>query len=103
MRKNKQNYNNNYKSEKTGFFRNHIDTFAIMGLNIAIAGLLVSLYVSNSSNITAINTRIDESITSANSKMDVANAKFDQMQGLMYQETKDFHARLCAIEERNRK
>jgi hypothetical protein len=84
-RKNKHNFNNNYKSGKTGFFRNHIDTFAIMGLNIAIAGLLVSLYVSNSSNITAINSRMDT------------------MQGLIHQETKDFHGRLCAIEERNRK
>ncbi len=84
-RKNKQSFNNNYKSEKTGFLKNHIDTFAIMGLNIAIAGLLVSLYVSNSSNITA------------------ANSRMDTMQGLIFQENKDFHGRLCAIEERNKK
>ena len=58
MRRNKYKQNLN-KPEKQSFLRNHADTLAIMGLNLAIAGLLISLYISNLSNITAANSRID--------------------------------------------
>jgi hypothetical protein len=77
---------------KQNFLKNHADTIAIMGLNLAIAGILIALYISNVSNISAVNAR-----------MDTANARFDQMHALIYQEMKDFHGRLCAIEERNKK
>jgi hypothetical protein len=44
---------------KPSFLRNHADTIAIMGLNLAIAGLLIALYISNASHISALNTRMD--------------------------------------------
>jgi hypothetical protein len=84
MKKNKHQYNLN-KPEKQSFLRNHADTFAIMGLNLAIAAILTSMWLSNSHRVDAVNSRMDT------------------MQGLIYQEIKDFHGRLCSIEERNRK
>jgi hypothetical protein len=77
---------------KPSFLKNHADTIAIMGLNLAIAGILIALYISNVSNISAVNSR-----------QDAANSRFDQMHTLIYQEMKDFHGRLCTIEERNKK
>jgi len=88
----KENLNEYRKSDKPSFLRNHADTLAIIGLNLTIAAILISLYITNVSNISALNSR-----------MDAANARFDQMQGLIYQDMKDFHGRLCSIEERNRK
>ena len=46
-------------SEKQGFFKNHADTVAIIGVNLAIAAILVSMWVSNSSRIDAANARTD--------------------------------------------
>ena len=42
-----------------GFFKNHADTLAIIGVNLAIAAILVSLWVSNSHRIDAANARSD--------------------------------------------
>jgi hypothetical protein len=41
------------------FFKNHADTIAIIGVNMAIAAIILSLWISNSSRIDAINTRMD--------------------------------------------
>ena len=35
-------------------------------------------------------------------RIDVINSRFDQFLVAWHQESKDFHGRLCAIEERNR-
>jgi hypothetical protein len=45
--------------EKSGFLKNHIDTLAIIGVNIAIAAILVGMFISNSNRIDAANTRSD--------------------------------------------
>jgi len=71
--------------QKESFFRNHVDTMAIMALNLAIAAVLISLWVSNTARIDAVNRRSD------------------QLYQALHDETKDFHGRLCAIEERNKK
>ena len=67
------------------FFKNHSDTLAIMGVNVAIAAIILSLWISNSHRLDAVNVRMDT------------------MVALIHQESKDFHGRLCAIEERNKK
>ncbi len=45
--------------EKENFFKNHADTLAIIGVNIAIAAILITLWISNSSRIDAANSRMD--------------------------------------------
>jgi hypothetical protein len=44
---------------KPSFLRNHADTLAIIGVNIGIAALLVTLCISNSHRIDAVNVRSD--------------------------------------------
>ena len=58
--------------EKPSFLKNHADTVAIMGLNLAIAGILIALYISNVSNISSVNARMD----AANSRMDTLHVMF---------------------------
>lgn len=70
---------------KESFFKNHGDTLAIIGVNIALIAMMLTLWTSANSRTDAVNTRMDATIA------------------LIYQESKDFHARLCVIEEKNRK
>lgn len=50
-------------NEKTGFFKNHSDALAIIGVNIALAAIMVSMWISNTHRIDsgwqATNARID--------------------------------------------
>jgi hypothetical protein len=41
------------------FFKDHSDTLAIIGVNLAIAAILLSLSLSNMSNISSANARMD--------------------------------------------
>jgi hypothetical protein len=41
------------------FFRLHADTIAIVGVNLAVAGLLISMIISNSHRIDSANARCD--------------------------------------------
>jgi len=52
---------------ETGFFKNHADTLAIIGVNLAIAAILISMWISNSHRIDAANARSDALYTSFNS------------------------------------
>jgi len=45
--------------KEIGFFKNHADTIAIIGVNIAIAAILLTICISNISSISAVNSRID--------------------------------------------
>ncbi len=45
--------------ENNTFFRNHADTMTIIGVNIAVAAILVGMFISNSSRIDAANARMD--------------------------------------------
>lgn len=45
--------------EKQSFLRDHADTIAIIGVNLAIAGFILSMVLMNMSNISAVNARID--------------------------------------------
>lgn len=45
--------------EKQSFLKNHADTVAIIGVNLAIAALIISMTLNNTAAIAAANTRID--------------------------------------------
>lgn len=81
------------------FLKNHADTLAVIGVNIAIAAILLTICISNISSISASNTRMD----SANARMDLMQNLIIQEMKAFHEESKDFHGRLCAIEERNKK
>ena len=40
--------------------KNHWDTIAIIGVNLAVAGILMALCLSHNSQIAATNSRIDQ-------------------------------------------
>jgi hypothetical protein len=44
---------------ENSFFKNHTDTLAIIGVNIAIAAIMFSLWISNSHRVDAANARSD--------------------------------------------
>jgi hypothetical protein len=80
------------KENTIGFFKNHADTLAIIGVNLAIATLILSMWISNTHRIDAANARTDSLISS-----------WINDSQAWHQESRDFHGRLCAIEERNKK
>lgn len=45
--------------KKTNFLKNHSDTLAIIGVNLAIAALILSISLTNMQNISASNARLD--------------------------------------------
>jgi len=46
--------------EKQSFLKNHADTLAIMGLNLAIAAILIGMWTANTARIDAANARTDQ-------------------------------------------
>ena len=44
---------------KQSFLKNHADTLAIIGVNLAIAAILTTMWISNSHRIDACNARLD--------------------------------------------
>lgn len=46
-------------NNKPSFLKNHADTVAIIGVNIAIAAILVTMCISNSHRVDAVNARSD--------------------------------------------
>ena len=61
---------------KQSFLKNHADTIVIIGVNIAIAAILVTMFVSNASRIDATNARMDCTIAASNARMDTLNSMF---------------------------
>jgi hypothetical protein len=53
-------------TEKPSFLKNHADTLAIIGVNMAMFAILVTMWVTNISSINAVNCRMD----AANTRMD---------------------------------
>lgn len=45
---------------KESFLRNHADTLTIIGVNLAIAAILITMYLSNTNRIDAANARTDQ-------------------------------------------
>lgn len=52
---------------KPSFLTNHSDTLAIIGVNIAIAAILISMWVSNTTRVDAANARSDALYANFNS------------------------------------
>jgi hypothetical protein len=66
--------------EKENFFKNHIDTIAIITVNLAIAAIIVTLCISNMNSIQSVNSRID----AANERLDSANVRMDSLYTMFY-------------------
>ena len=63
-------------NEKNNFFKNHADTLAVIGVNLVIASILVMMYISNISNISAINARMDASNARMDARIDTLHVMF---------------------------
>lgn len=46
--------------EKNSFFKNHADAIAVVGVNIAIGAILISMWMFNTNRIDATNARMDQ-------------------------------------------
>ncbi len=57
---------------KPSFLKNHADTLAIIGVNLAIAAIYACILISNISSINAANARVD----TANARMDTLHIMF---------------------------
>ena len=77
--------------EKPSFLKNHADTVAIIGVNLGIAAILVAILLSNISSISAVNARTDL-------LMQMIHTETTNF----HNEMKEFHGRLCSIEERGK-
>jgi hypothetical protein len=47
------------EESKQSFIKNHADTIAIIGVNLAAMAILTTMWISNSHRIDACNSRID--------------------------------------------
>lgn len=56
--------------------KNHWDTIAIIGVNLAVAGILMALCLSHNSQICATNARMESNMSSANARMDTMYVMF---------------------------
>lgn len=56
----------NIPQETISFISQHADAIAIIGVNIAIAAILVTMFISHSSRIDTMNSRLD----ATNSRID---------------------------------
>ena len=50
----------NKAESRPSFLKDHADTLAIIGVNLAIAAILVSMWISNSHRVDAANARSDQ-------------------------------------------
>lgn len=83
--------------EKTErFFKNHADTIAIMGVNLAIAGIYLTLLISNMNRIDSANARSDGIM------LDFKNES-KELREEFYKESKEFHCRLSLLENKDKK
>ena len=45
--------------DKIGFFKNHADTLAIIGVNLALFAFMLNFMISTSHRVDAVNARLD--------------------------------------------
>lgn len=64
---------------KPSFLKDHADTVAIIGVNVAIAAVLISLWISNSHRIDAANARSDTLFTQLMEVRKETNDKFYEL------------------------
>ena len=77
---------------------------AIIGSNVAIFGVLTSLIVwmrgESRADFRALDTKIDANRAETNARIDALKSETHALINGIQAEMKDFHGRLCAIEER---
>lgn len=71
------------KKERTSFFKNPSDTLAIIGVNLVIAAVLITVLISNTHRIDASNVRSEQ---------------LSRNIITLIQELKDLDGRVCVIE-----
>ncbi len=71
-------------SNEQSFLRNHVDTLAIIGVNIAIATVLLTISMSQGNRIDVTNARMDSNFAAANARLDAANVRMDGMYTMFY-------------------
>lgn len=79
-----------HEESRPSFFKNHSDTLTIIGVNLAIAAVLVTMFISSLHRVDAANARID-----------AANIRSDQLSSniiTLIHEIKELHGRVCVIE-----
>lgn len=68
--------------------RGHWDTIAIIGVNLALGGVLMALCLTNNDNIYAVNSSANARMDNFNARMDVkmdaVNARLDAMHVMIY-------------------
>lgn len=60
------------KNKSVSFLKNHADTLAIIGVNLALGAIALNLCISNMSSISALNSRVD----AANIRADTLHTMF---------------------------
>lgn len=68
------------QNEKPSFLRNHVDTLAIIGVNLAAIAILISMWMSATSRIDAIYSNFLLSQEQSNEKWNQINEKLVQTQ-----------------------
>lgn len=63
--------------KKSSFLKNHADTLAIIGVNIALAAVMISMWISNCHRIDAANSRIDATMTRIDGMYNILMKKND--------------------------
>jgi hypothetical protein len=66
------------EGNKMGFFKDHADTLAIIGVNLAIGAFMLSFMISTSHRVDAANVRLD-----------AANVRMDTVQMMIYDMLKE--------------
>lgn len=69
---------------KPSFLKNHIDTLAIIGVNIAIAAILVTMWISNTHRVDAANARSDAIYSHFLNAQQESNNKWNEINEKIY-------------------
>jgi hypothetical protein len=62
--------------KKSGFVKDHSDTIAIIGVNLTMMAVLLTICLSNMSSIAAVNARMDASNARMDARMDTLHTMF---------------------------
>lgn len=69
-----------YNHNESSFFKRHMDALMVVGVNLAIAAILVSMIISESHRIDQVNSRLDATCA----RIDATCARIDAMYSIIY-------------------
>lgn len=87
-------------NEKPSFLRNHIDTVAIIGVNLAAIAILVTMLVSNTHRIDAANARSDALYSELISIQKDGNDRWNEINANLIDIQQDNYERFNEINEK---